>query len=314
MRFITFAANGLPIFNTGAQTVTYGSPYILRVDVHNGAGAQCSPDLAAPTTPPTAPCPTGTVNLTDNGSPLKDFIGASGSTGTTTLNSQGYLEDQPIQLPASTTPHSLAAAYLGDNSYNASTSSALSVTINQATTTTALLANPTSIASGGTVTLTATVNTTSNGDAPCDGTANTGTVQFSNGSTPLSGTVSYTGTSGAASSTGAASCVATLTTTLAMFPPPLNIPRTPNIPRIPLFLLGTFLALFLLLLRWTPRTKRRYAYAGFAALALLAIGFAGCSGPSSGSGGGHNASITAKYSGDTNYSGSTSAATPVTIH
>jgi hypothetical protein len=59
-----------------------------------------------------------------------------------------------------------------------------------------------------------------------------------------------------------------------------------------------------------------YAAAGLILFACIAVGIAGCSGSGSGGGGGggsHTDSITAVYSGDTNYSGSTSSATPVTI-
>jgi hypothetical protein len=57
-----------------------------------------------------------------------------------------------------------------------------------------------------------------------------------------------------------------------------------------------------------------YAAAGLLLFACLAAGFAGCSG-SSGSGGSksHTDSVTAVYSGDTNYSGSTSSAVSVTV-
>jgi hypothetical protein len=50
-------------------------------------------------------------------------------------------------------------------------------------------------------------------------------------------------------------------------------------------------------------------------LACAAAGFAGCSGAKSATstGGSRTASITAVYSGDANYSGSTSPATTVTI-
>jgi len=57
-----------------------------------------------------------------------------------------------------------------------------------------------------------------------------------------------------------------------------------------------------------------YAAAGLILLACLAGGIAGCSGSGGGGGGGSRTdSITAVYSGDANYTGSTSSATTVTI-
>jgi hypothetical protein len=58
-----------------------------------------------------------------------------------------------------------------------------------------------------------------------------------------------------------------------------------------------------------------YAAAGLILLACMVVGIAGCGGGSSSGGGGgsHTDSITAVYSGDTNYTGSTSSAAPVTI-
>jgi hypothetical protein len=311
LRFVTFISSGVPIFNTGAITVAYGSPYILRVDVRNSAGAQCSPDITAPTTPPTTPCPTGTVNLTDNGSPLKDFSG--GTTGTTTLNSQGYLEDQPVQLPAGS--HSLVARYAGDNSFSSSPSPTDTVTITKATTTIVVTPSPTSIVSGGSVTLTATISTNSNGEAPCgSGVMNPGTVQFMNGSSVISGTVTYTGTSGAQSSTGLASCTATLVTTITA----LGIPDTPSPwrPKLPpglIWLLGCCAALYgLFLWKMPPARRRGYAYAGLVVFALAAAGIAGCGGGSSKTTQSKTVTITAKFAGDSNYTAS-SGTTSVTV-
>jgi len=62
------------------------------------------------------------------------------------------------------------------------------------------------------------------------------------------------------------------------------------------------------------RTRLGYAAAGLLLFAWLATGIAGCSGSKSGGGGGgHMDSITAVYSGDANYSSSTSAAAAVTV-
>lgn len=185
-----FAGN---VTSTNATTAPYGSPYILRVDVTNAAGQLCTT---------TGACPTGQVTLTDNNSPLNDFNGSNA----TTLNSLGFLEDQPVQLPAGS--HSLAAAYAGDNSFNpSSTASPDSVTITPAATANTVSASPSTAQPGASVTLTAVVSTQSSGVAP------TGTVQFLNGSTPIGGTVTLTGAGG--SSTAFASLRATLTTSFA---------------------------------------------------------------------------------------------------
>ena len=315
--FVTFNASGTPILNTGAISVAYGSPYILRIDVENSSGQKCqNPSTFAIQ----FVCPTGTVTLTSNGTPLNDFpnVQNPNATNVANLNDRGFAEDQPIQLPASSTPYNIVAAYSGDSSYNLSTSSPESVTIAKATTTSAVTPSPTSIVSGGSVTLTATVSTSSNGEAPCgSGVSNPGTVQFMNGSSALSGTVTYTGKSGTQSSTGMASCTATLMTTLALLRPTRIPTRAPRVPTAPLWIAAWLLfVVFLVSLKHLPRTKRRgYLYAGLLLFAAIAAGLAGCSGAgsSSSSGGSHTRSITAVYSGDANYSGSTSPAATVTV-
>jgi hypothetical protein len=309
---VTFDA-GDNITSSSAATAAYGSSYVLRVDVTNSAGTQCSTSTAIAT----IPCPTGTITLTDNGSALKDFSGSNAAK----LSNLGFLEDQPVQLPAGS--HALVAAYGGDSSYTASTSPTDAIAITKATTSTALTSSVTTVAAGGVVTLTATITTTSSGVAP------TGTVQFSNGTTPLTGTVTYTPTAGSGTPGSTVSTVfvpaslkATLTTTLAALTPPAPVLQRPR--RFPPSgYLTAFCVLLLLayLLLWTPTSRRReYAYAGFLLLALLVTGFAGCGGGSGGgssggtTGGGTGAqSITASYSGDSNYQTSKSAATTITV-
>ena len=80
--------------------------------------------------------------------------------------------------------HSITAKYSGDTNFTASTSAAFSQTVNSATTTTTLIANPNPSTYGQSVSLSATVQ-------PPDGTTATGTVTFMDGSTSLgSATVS----------------------------------------------------------------------------------------------------------------------------
>jgi len=159
-----------------ATTVVYGSPYVLEVDVSNSAGTLCNSNAVGGPA-----CPTGTVTVKD-GANLLDA-------GTFTLNSLGFFEDQPIQLPVGT--HSIVAVYAGDNSFTASTSATDTVTVTQASTTTTVSANSTSVAAGGTVTLTATVNSPSNATKPAQ--EPTGTVQFFKGGTAFGAPVPVVG-------------------------------------------------------------------------------------------------------------------------
>jgi hypothetical protein len=313
LSFVTFDTNNNPVPSTASQNVSYGSPYILQIAVTHG-GTACT--SGGTLTTPGTPCPTGTVSLTDNGSPLPDYPNgpSSGASATAKLNNQGIAEDQPIQLAPGS--HSIKASYSGDPNYTANASNTLSVTITKAPTTTAVGSSLTSITTGTMVKLTAYEVTTSNGAGP------TGTIQFSNGSTSLGAAVTCTPTSGAANTsppvgttiqTGTAYCVATVTTAIsALYPPPTTKPGTPWMPAVPLAIVALCAALYLVGMRWMPEQRRRaYAYAGLIAFALLAAGIAGCGGSSNTSGGGGGSgsgpgtrTINAVYSGDTNYAAS----------
>jgi len=149
------------------SSVVYGSAaYIMRVDVTNSANQPCDANEV--------PCPTGTVTETyDNGIKLNDFPNTQTGTSSNSaslLNSFGFLEDQPINLPGGS--HMIVAAYSGDNSYSASTSTAFPLTVTAAQTATAVSANTTTPSTTTTVQLTATVATQSSGVGP------TGTVTF----------------------------------------------------------------------------------------------------------------------------------------
>ena len=182
--------------------------------------------------------------------------------------------------------------------------------ITQATTTTLVTASPTSIVSGGNVTLTATVNSASNGANP------TGTVQFKNGANSLGGAVTCTPSASAT----AASCTATLTTALSQFVPMVGPQPRLIIPVVPVWI-SAWLVIFILALTHLARLPLKWKRIGYASTGLLlfvslALGIAGCSGSKSGGGGGGGGrtdSITAVYGGDANYTGSTSAAATVTI-
>jgi hypothetical protein len=154
----------IPSSNSAVASMTYGDPHTLTVQVANSASpvVLCNPKaLRGPV------CPSGTVTLTDGATPV--------DAGTFKLNSLGMFEDQPNQLTAGV--HSLKAVYSGDNSFNGSTSSTDVVTVAQAMTTTTVAAVPTSVATGGNVTLTATVATTSLATASAQQEPN-GMVQF----------------------------------------------------------------------------------------------------------------------------------------
>jgi hypothetical protein len=147
--------------SSNATSVVYGSSFnILRADVTNSSGQQC---ISGPYA-----CPTGPVTLTDNGQPL--------DLGTYRLNSQGYTEDQLIQLASGS--NNVVASYSGDNSYTASTSPKVPVTVTPAQTTTTFTGLPASSV-GGNVSISVTINTQSYGVGP------TGTLQVLNNGAPL---------------------------------------------------------------------------------------------------------------------------------
>jgi hypothetical protein len=301
-------ANG--VLTTASQNITYGSNYILRIDVTNPSGTPCQ---NATTRAIAFVCPTGTIQLLNGTTPLNDFPMAQtpNATSVARLNDRGFAEDQPIQLTPGS--YNLNATYTADanSSFISSTSSnTVAVTVTQATTSIAVTPSPTSIASGGSVTLTATVNTTSNGAGP------TGTVQFKNGSSNLGSAATCTPTSGTASTSGKALCTATLTTALSQFIP-LAQPRTrPLVPVLPLGIVSVLLIAVLAMQRRLSIGKPvGYATAGLILFASVAAGIAGCSGSGSNGGGtkSHTDTITAVYSGDANYTGSTSSAATVTI-
>jgi len=297
---ITFDNAG-NIISTNATTAGYGTDYILRVDVTNHSGSLCYSLNADAQPTRTLPCPTGSINLMNNSSALDG--------GAFALNQSGYFEDQPIQLPAGS--NKIVAVYAGDHSFTCSTSATNTITITQATTATAAVPSTTSITSGGTVGFTATVSSTSNSTQ-----GPTGTVQFLNGSANFGPAVTCT-PAAATSSTGA-SCTATLPPTALMALPPAVIDLRPprQTPFVILALLSALLAaLSLWLAAKLPARRRQCACTGLAFFLMAVASLSGCGGGSSGGGGGGTTrSITAKYSGDTNYAASTSSAVTITIH
>jgi hypothetical protein len=286
MGIVAFDVNTGNIVSTNATSFAYGSPYILRMDILNGTTSACTPLAASPVLTGCALDATGAVTLKDNGNALDG--------GSFIVNSEGHAEDQPIQF--SPGAHAIVASYSGDISYNPPSAAVTdNVTVSKATTTTGVASVPSSITSGTMVTLTATISTQSSGVAP------SGMVQFLNGTTPISGTVTLTPTDGINSSTGFASLKATLTTTITALTPMRPTERTrPNPPLWPLVLLAT--AAFAYFLGRFPR-QRKYAYASMILFGVILTGVAGC-----GSAGGgpqiKTATIHANYSGDSNYNSS----------
>lgn len=192
---VTFGANGV-VTNPNATSAPYGSTYVVRTDVISRTALYlCEFDYT---------CPTGTVTLTANGQPLPNQ--GSSSPKTYTLNSEGYLEDAFIQFPVGS--YSVLASYSGDNSFLASSSGVVPMTISKGSTQTSMDQSVNGSASyGSTVKLLADVTTQSNGAAP------TGAVQFLKGGKPLSGTVTYSSYSATTSPTGYALVQAALTIT-----------------------------------------------------------------------------------------------------
>ena len=163
---VTFDWQG-NLISANTTSAVYGSPYLLRVDVLNSAGVACDNGSGLAQ----FGCPTGTISLVDNGSPLS---------GTFALNSLGYTEDQAIQLPGGT--NSLQAQYPGDNSFNASSTT---TALNVSPAPTDVWSNPNGGAVGVNYSAIAFVQSQSSGVAP------TGTVTFYANGKAIPGTVTY---------------------------------------------------------------------------------------------------------------------------
>jgi hypothetical protein len=268
--------------SNNVSSVQFGSNYLIRMNVTGASGA------CAGNSPGASGCPTGTITLTDNGHSL--------DAGTFALNSTGYAEDQLETLSVGS--HTLAATYSGDSSFNGnSATDSIFTTVTQGTTTSVATATPSSIVSGGSVTLSAVISTQSFSTPP------TGTVTFFNGSTQLGSPVTVAG-SFSITTPGFAQATASLVTTLSKLPAPVGVNRGPlNLRMHPVWIASFFIAMLCLLALTAMRTKRNvFAYSAVV-LALLLMGtMAACGGGGGGGGGGgHTDTITAKYSGDTNY-------------
>jgi hypothetical protein len=218
-------------FLTPTTHVQYGTSYIMIVNVVGAtAGAICNNTSPTSITQiPEVPCPTGNITLTENGSPLNDFI-RTGSTNTniSSVGNLGFVEDLLIQLLGGT--QTIVANYSGDNSYISSASAANPIAVTPAPTQTAVDVNGNATATanaGQSVTLVATVTTnftlpcgnTGSGPVPppCQGVSNgvgpTGTVTFSACGTAASCTVPVVPTAFSSASGSAVGAFATGTLT-----------------------------------------------------------------------------------------------------
>ena len=159
-------------FNSGP----YGSPVFLRADVVGASGFGVA---------------TGSVVFSDNGAQV--------SGDPVALNSQGNAFTAFAFTTFKAGSHRIISTYSGDASFKPSTATPAVFVITQAATTTTLKASSSSIALGGSVTLTATVKTNSFGNPP------SGRVIFSKGTTAIA-SIPVTGSSDP--STGIASAVA----------------------------------------------------------------------------------------------------------
>jgi hypothetical protein len=106
----------------------------------------------------------------------------------TLISGTATFMSKPTQLPAGSDP--ITAVYNGDANHAGSTSAIFTQTVNKASTSTAVTANPTTISSGQSVTLTATVTPTPSGTPTgtvvfTDGTTNLGSASLASGSATL---------------------------------------------------------------------------------------------------------------------------------
>ncbi|MGH9644807.1 MAG: Ig-like domain repeat protein, partial [Terriglobales bacterium] len=153
---VTFDPNTGNITSTNATSFPYGSGYLLRFDILNSTNNPCQPLVTGGTTTGCAFDATGSVTITDNGTPLDQ--------GTFGVNSEGHGEDQQIQLAPGS--HPIVANYSGDISYKGSGPVTLNLTIAKAASTTTMTSPTTVVGAGSALNFTAQVTTQSNGVIP----------------------------------------------------------------------------------------------------------------------------------------------------
>ncbi|MGB8013786.1 MAG: Ig-like domain repeat protein [Terriglobales bacterium] len=198
------SGNSITAILIGSASVTYGGCYFMRYDVADSAAVflgDMSPVVSSKCSNGTASCATGSLTVTENGAPLDG--------GSFMLNPHSTAEDRAVQLTGGS--HTIIATYPGDPSYNASSSgitvqvSPVNSAISQPTST------PSTPAVNQSVQLVANVSTSSDGAPP------SGTVTFYDNGTAMTGTLTMTGKT-ARGSLGA-STLAVLTTSFTTVGP-----------------------------------------------------------------------------------------------
>jgi hypothetical protein len=162
-------SNGSTTSVANGATYPYGGFFLLSAQVAGVSGQGTA---------------TGNITLTDSGTPIDG--------GIFRLNSISNTEDQTRSLAAGT--HVITAAYSGDASFNASTSSSFTLNITKAPTASTLQVNLPVLSAAGTLILTAQISARGYGANQQQGygaSAPSGTVTFSSGSVVL-GTASLT--------------------------------------------------------------------------------------------------------------------------
>jgi hypothetical protein len=260
--------------------------------------------FTASVTPQFGGTPTGTVTFTKNGTLVLGTVGLSGGQASLTTAFAG------------TGTLSITAAYSGDANYGSSTSSAISQVVNHAATTTSLVSSPNPSLAGQSVTFTASV-TQQFGGTPTgtviftkNGTVVLGRVGLTGGQASLttafagtatqSITAAYSGDANYSSSTSSALSQvvnpAATTTSLASSPNPSLVGQS-----------VTFTASVTPQFGGTPTGTVTFIKSGTVVLGTVGLsgGRASLTTAFAGTG---TKSITATYSGDTNYTSSTSSA------
>ena len=194
----TATASYLGDSNYAAGTATLATPQVVnQVQTGTTLAAMPNPGIAgqsvaivATVTPNSGTvAPTGSVTFTDtfNGTTLP--LG----TGPVTLSGSGTATFNTSKLAPGT--HTITATYGGDAD-DATSTATLSLTINQAATTTVVKASPNPITVQGTITFTAAVTTTPAGGTPTGSVSffANGTIQLGSATLSAAGTASVTST------------------------------------------------------------------------------------------------------------------------
>ena len=242
---------------------------------------------------------TGTVNFLDN----------NNSIATANVASNGIAAYGNFQLSSQSFAvgtHSITAKYSGDASFQASTSTASQqFTIVQAATTTSAASSASTVAPTASVTIGVAVAADSIGVPP------SGTVQLFNGSTAIGSAVSVT--QGYSPSTGLAQSTASFTLTGNQISPSARMAKL-NREGFPWAVSGGAAALACVFFFAIPARRCSWrALLSLVVFALIVSGAVACGGGDDNNNNGGASSITAKYSGDTNYSASTSTAITITV-